>query len=238
MLVLGEKCSPPYVGLVRCAPRNDSNPSRVILLWRGIYNSFDLWSWRRSSGWKWARNLRSCGCPDLTPKSMRNRLIQTLYAIGLIGFWWSAAEAQTLRLQQAGGNSSRATVQVGQTITIEVFGNLGRVEASGVAFFITVPSGAFQVIDQGAESVVGVQPFLQGPLFQGAGEVSNLLLPESDPSASNFEGQQLDYAAVIGAAGQRTRGGAGVIASSGCFASVPSSTVELISTTTRSAKPV
>ena len=145
--------------------------------------------------------------------SMRNRLIPTVFVIGLFGLSWTAAGAQTLRLQQAGGNSSRATVQVGQTITIEVFGDLGRVEASGVAFFITVPSDAFQVIDQGAELRVGVQPFLQGPLFQGAGEQINLLLPESDPSASNFEGQQLDYAAVVGAAGQRTRGGAGVIAS-------------------------
>jgi hypothetical protein len=144
---------------------------------------------------------------------MRNRLIPSLYLIALIGLWWSAAGAQTVRLQQAGGSSDRATVQVGQTITIEVFADLGRVEASGVAFFITVPSDAFQVIDQGAESRVGVQPFLQGALFLGAGEVSNLLLPESDPSAANFAGQQLDYASVLGAAGQRTRSGAGVIAS-------------------------
>ena len=54
---------------------------------------------------------------------MRNRLIPALIALALSALLPSSGEAQTLRLQQAGsgGSSDRATVQVGQTITIEVF---------------------------------------------------------------------------------------------------------------------
>ncbi len=189
---------------------------RVAVAWRG--ESFSCLRNDPRVNY-WARDLRNRRCSDycvqnLTTLSMRNRLIPALIALALSALLPSSGEAQTLRLQQAGsgGSSDRATVQVGQTITIEVFGDLGSVQAAGIAFFITLPSDAFQVIDQIPDGIVGVQPFTQGPLFQGAGEPINLLLPENDPGAQNFEGQQLDYAAVVGVGGQGVRTGTGVVA--------------------------
>ena len=124
--------------------------------------------------------------------------------------------AQSLRLRQQGTNSNKISVQVGETVTLEVYGELTGVEAAGFSLFISVPDNVFQVVDQrppGATGEqVGVQPFVQGPLFTGAGEQANYLIPETDPAAANFEGQQLEYAAVIGGAGDRIRTGNGVLA--------------------------
>ena len=124
--------------------------------------------------------------------------------------------AQTLRLRQQGTGANRVTAQVGETVTIEVFGELPGVEAAGFSLFISLPDDAFMVVDQrprgepGAQA--GVQPFVQGPLFTGAGEQANYLISENDPAANSFEGQQLEYAAVVGGAGDRIRTGSGVLA--------------------------
>jgi hypothetical protein len=144
-----------------------------------------------------------------------NTKIVLLLALVASGFCESVV-AQTLRLREQGSNSRRVSVQVGQTITVEVFGELTGVEAAGFSLFVTVPENAFQVVDQrppdsdGAQ--IGVQPFIQGPLFQGAGEQANALIPETESIASTFVGQQLEYAAVIGGAGNRVRTGSGVLA--------------------------
>jgi len=124
-------------------------------------------------------------------------------------------QAQTLRLLEQGTGARDITVQVGQVVTIEVIGDLTGVEAAGVSVFVTVPDDAFQVVDQrptgsdGAQP--GVQPFIAGSFFQGAGEIANFLIPETDPAAAPFPGQQLEYAAIIGGAGNRVRTGSGVI---------------------------
>ncbi|MBT4977059.1 MAG: hypothetical protein HOL51_27990 [Gemmatimonadetes bacterium] len=144
-----------------------------------------------------------------------NTKIVLLLALVASGFCESVV-AQTLRLREQGSNSRRVSVQVGQTITVEVFGELTGVEAAGFSLFVTVPENAFQVVDQrppdsdGAQ--IGVQPFIQGPLFQGAGEQANALIPETESIASTFVGQQLEYAVVIGGAGNRVRTGSGVLA--------------------------
>ncbi len=144
-----------------------------------------------------------------------NTKIVLLLALVASGFC-ATIDAQTLRLREQGTNANRVSVQVGQTITVEVFGELAGVEAAGFSLFVTVPEDAFQVVDQrppGASGEqVGVQPFIQGGLFQGAGEQLNYLIPETESIASTFGGQQLEYAAVIGGAGNRVRTGSGVLA--------------------------
>ena len=85
--------------------------------------------------------------------------------------------AQTLRLRQQGTTNNKISVQIGETVTIEVYGELSGVEAAGFSLFISVPENVFQVVDQRPEgtagSQVGVQPFVLGPLFTGAGEQAN-----------------------------------------------------------------
>ena len=154
--------------------------------------------------------------PGKSPHHMKfNIKIVLLLALVASGFF-EPLLAQTLRLRQQGTNANRLSVQVGQTINIEVFGELTGVEAAGFSVFITVPDNAFQVIDQrppgSSGEQVGVQPFVQGPLFVGAGEQANFLIPETESIASTFGGQQLEYAAVIGGAGNRVRTGSGVLA--------------------------
>jgi hypothetical protein len=129
--------------------------------------------------------------------------------------WLDAAGAQTARLRQRGSTSGQLTVSVGDRIDIEVFADLQGVASAGVSLFISVPANAFQIVDQvpgELGSQVGVQPFVQGPLFSGATPGPNLLLPESDPAASSFPGQQLEYSMVLGAGSNRTRTGSGVVA--------------------------
>ena len=126
-----------------------------------------------------------------------------------------AAYGQIARLRQRGSTSGQLTVSVGDRVDIEVFADLQGVASAGVSLFISVPANAFQVVDQvpgELGSQVGVQPFVQGPLFSGATPGPNLLLPESDPAASSFPGQQLEYSMVLGAGSNRTRTGAGVVA--------------------------
>lgn len=139
-----------------------------------------------------------------------------LFSLFLLGFV-AEPEAQTMRLREQGTNARDVTVQVGQTVTIEVLGELNGVQAAGLSVFVTVPESAFQVVDQrpttGATAgQPGVQPFIQGPLFSGAGEQSNALIPETESIASLFPGQQLEYALVLGGVGDRVRTGSGVIA--------------------------
>ena len=134
-------------------------------------------------------------------------------ALTLLVGWMSQAEAQTIRLREAVTGKTRIAAQVGQSVQIEVFADLQGVSSAGSSFFISLPEREiFEVRDFGLAGNVGIQPFQQGPLFAGGVEVSNLLLPESDPVAAQLNGQQLDYGAVIGLGGDRERTGTGVIA--------------------------
>lgn len=127
---------------------------------------------------------------------------------------WIAPEsaAQTLSLHEAATNVDIIAAQVGDTITIEIIADLGKKSASGIAFFITIPEGPFQVVDQGFPGQVGIQPFLPGPLFEGATQRANNLLSETDNVATLLPGLQLEYAVVTGTEVNRSRTGAGVVA--------------------------
>ena len=92
------------------------------------------------------------------------------------------------------------SVQVGEIITIEVFAELSGVEAPGMSVFVTVPTDAFQVVDQRPTTTddagqPGIQPFVAGTLA-GAGEQANELILESESIASSFS--QLEYGIVVG----------------------------------------
>ena len=140
-----------------------------------------------------------------------------IYFFSLFMGWVNTLNAQTLQLRERGTNTQNVSVQVGETITIEVFAELSGVEAAGMSVFVTVPTDAFQVVDQRPTTTddagqPGIQPFVAGSLFAGAGEQANELIPESESIASSFEGQQLEYGIVVGGGGNRVRTGSGVVA--------------------------
>ena len=67
-----------------------------------------------------------------------NTKIVLLLALVASGFCESVV-AQTLRLREQGSNSKDVSAQAGQTITVEVIGELTGVEAAGFSLFVTVP---------------------------------------------------------------------------------------------------
>ena len=148
---------------------------------------------------------------------MRIYMRCVIYFFSLFMGWVNTLNAQTLQLRERGTNTQNVSVQVGETITIEVFAELSGVEAAGMSVFVTVPTDAFQVVDQRPTTTddagqPGIQPFVAGSLFAGAGEQANELIPESESIASSFEGQQLEYGIVVGGGGNRVRTGSGVVA--------------------------
>ncbi|MBT4501561.1 MAG: hypothetical protein HOC74_27780 [Gemmatimonadetes bacterium] len=133
------------------------------------------------------------------------------WLVFVFGLGCVESQAQIMRLYQQGSQSNRIAVGVGDQVNIEVFADLKGIESAGISFYISVPSDAFQVVDQEPTNV-GVQPFVRGPLFSGATPGPNLLLPETDPAAEKFVGQQLEYSMVVGGGADRVRTGAGVVA--------------------------
>ena len=122
------------------------------------------------------------------------------------------SSAQSLRLRQQLTNLNRLSVSVGERVDFEIFADLQGVEAAGISIFITVPEDAFQVVDKGLPGQIGTQPFEPGSLFVGATPGPNLLLPETDPAAQAFAGQQLEYSLILGGGSDRVRTGSGVVA--------------------------
>ncbi len=138
----------------------------------------------------------------------------------------SQATAQnSIRLREAGTNRDQVQLQIGQSVTIEILADLGNIEASGIAVFVTVPRDNFIVTDQrpvditaGADTSrqanAGHQPFVPGPLFEGAGEQRNLLVSSDDALGVTDDLMLLDYRVVLGpgVGAQRSRSGQGVVA--------------------------
>jgi len=96
----------------------------------------------------------------------------------------SVSAQNSIRLREAGTNRDEVQLQIGQSVTIEILADLGNIEASGISVFVTVPRDNFIVTDQrpvdttaGADTSrqanAGHQPFVPGPLFEGAGEQRN-----------------------------------------------------------------
>ena len=124
----------------------------------------------------------------------------------------SGSWAQTLHLGKKATGATWVEAEIGEIIEIEVLADLGRFSASGISFFISLPRGPLEVVDSGFEGRGGVQPFLQGPLFKGAMEASNTLVPEEKMPDLLKGRQMLTYDAVLGPGNGRGRNGTGVVA--------------------------
>ncbi|MCC7262524.1 MAG: T9SS type A sorting domain-containing protein [Candidatus Latescibacteria bacterium] len=136
-----------------------------------------------------------------------SRLLPLLLLLMMCG----QGRAQSAQVRVQGFNTDRISAQIGQVLTMEVFADLQGVSASGFSLFVSVPSGAFQVVDTDTNGV-GTQPFEAGPLFKGAGVNRNILYSDNESPYNVLEGQQLQYSAVFGGGQDRQRTGSGVIA--------------------------
>lgn len=129
-------------------------------------------------------------------------------AIGLV--WAGGAQAQTVRLVHTDRGADVVDARLGEVISVDVVVDLGGLEASALAVFVSVPEGPLRVVDAvpGAD---GTQPFTVGPLFEGAALVANLALaPGRLPEL--FAGfTLLDFAAAV-RPGDSARRGSGVVA--------------------------
>jgi len=138
---------------------------------------------------------------------MRRALIALLLLLA-----WGEVHAQSAQLRVRGfTNTDRINAQIGQVLTLEIFADLQGVSASGFSVFVSVPDGAFQVVDVDLNGV-GTQPFVAGPLFEGAGVQRNILYSDNESPYNVLAGQQLQYSAVYGGGQNRQRTGSGVIA--------------------------
>ena len=137
--------------------------------------------------------------------------MRRLLPLLLLLLMWEGSLAQSAQVRIPGFNGDRFSARVGQTITLEIFADLSGVTASGFSLYLTIPNGPFQVVDAN-ESAVGTQPFVPGPLFEGAGENRNILYSEDESPANVLEGLQLQYAAVFGQGQSRQRTGSGILA--------------------------
>lgn len=125
----------------------------------------------------------------------------------------SALSAQTLSVRNATTSDGVAgadelAVIVGDTLTIEIVAELGALPASGIALYLSVPA-------QGLAWLSGnSRPFRRGPLFQGGVEFANGSLSSDQSWGVADDEILLSYAVVMGpgTAAERSRSGAGVIA--------------------------
>ena len=113
----------------------------------------------------------------------------------------------SIRLREAGTNQDSAEVEVGQTITIEVFADLGNTRTSGLSVFVTLPAENFLVIDQ--LPVDGTQPFSAGNLLEG--ELRNVLHSPGELTGVPDDVRVLEYQLLLGLGGERSRTGRGVV---------------------------
>ena len=120
-------------------------------------------------------------------------------------------EAQTLRLQAPGSSGEPLRAQVGDVVDIEVWANLDSIATSGMAFYLSVPQDAFKIVDARPRQALGMQPFVHGPLFAGAAQISSQVL--SYPAPVSEGRQHLVYATIFGPREPRSVKGAGVVAS-------------------------
>ena len=142
------------------------------------------------------------------------RLTRSLILVLIALVWACTTEvfAQSLSLRTSDTDAGIATAQVGDILAIDILADLSGFTVSGTALFISIPRGSFKVVTESPVQRQEVQPFQQGPLFRGAVEFSNALMPRSE--VPNFIGdvQLLSYATLLGPGENRSRTGTGVVA--------------------------
>ena len=149
----------------------------------------------------------------MTPHGVDARALKLgclLVLSGLIGIA-SEATAQTLRLRQAATGADQIQEKVGAVVAIEAIAELAGVPAAGLALFLSIPDGPFQVVDY-RPAVAGTQPFQPGPLFAGGSELDNSLVSAAETPALFAGYRLLDYAVLLKPGPDRQQSGSGVVA--------------------------
>ena len=144
----------------------------------------------------------------------------------------SASRAQTLHLVAMDTDTDVTPIEaaLGDTIGVKIEANLGRHTASGLSFYVRLPTAPFEVIDQGDDEEE-LRPFTMGPLFDSAVEVTNCILPREATSGVSAGQRLLHYTAVLGPSADRSRTGSGLVASFQivCTATVSEARIEVFS---------
>ena len=143
---------------------------------------------------------------------MRVHRYSTLVPALLLWICAGTATAQTLRLRAANSPANSLTVQVGDTLAIDVIANLSNLSVSGAQLFIGIPDGPFEIVAERTSPQEDIRPFRQGPLLDGAMEFSNELMPGDEVPDLFDDLQLLTYAAVLGPGKNRGRTGSGTVA--------------------------
>ncbi|MBT4504870.1 MAG: hypothetical protein HOC74_44525 [Gemmatimonadetes bacterium] len=123
---------------------------------------------------------------------------------------WTPGGAQTLRLQ-SGSSTEPIQAQVGDTVEVEVWANLDSLATSGIALFVSLPLGVFEVVDNGMQGQDEIQPFIHGSLFAGAMVGRNAF--SSLPDIVSGDRRGMEYAVIFGPEEPRSVVGGGVVAS-------------------------
>lgn len=123
-----------------------------------------------------------------------------------------ASNAQVLQLKQGAIQPNHIVAQVGDVVEIDVHVRLDSLGAAGMAFYLSIPDGPFEVVDSSPVFANGIQPFAAGELFQEGGILNNRIASDSDLLGP--ERQWMEYAVVLGTIpGGRSQKGNGVVAS-------------------------
>ena len=117
--------------------------------------------------------------------------------------------AQTLHLKQLSSESARVEAAVGDTVSIQIRANLGSLSATGFTLFVRFSSTASAPIDADGNAANGLQPFVQGSLFQGAVEFDNATI--SNGLVASDE-QVIGYSAGLGGGDRQASSGSGDVA--------------------------
>lgn len=121
--------------------------------------------------------------------------------------------AQALAVSDALTGDTELVAAVGDTLTIQIRAELGALPAAGIALYLSVPAHGLSWLSL-AEGSAAERPFQAGGLFAGAIEFTNKALPIDQSWGQADNAVLLSYAVVIGpgAAVDRARSGAGVVA--------------------------
>jgi len=122
----------------------------------------------------------------------------------------SLLSAQTLELRIGSdpafreGERQVIETEMGEEISVSIWADLAAVRASGISFFLALPTGFFAVAEE--------RPFVQGALFAGAIEFANEVMPQHEAIGVSTDIELLPYAAVVGPGNKRGREGRGQVA--------------------------
>lgn len=141
-----------------------------------------------------------------TGLTLKKLALVPVAALAMCTAWSAPAGAQTLRLIAADHPAeTMLQVRVGEIIRVHLVADFESIDAAGLAAYVTVPEGAFEVLDLGLPGQIGTQPFRAGPMFPQAILPTNMLVPETG-FAADLPGQQLDLATLSSIDRQAVRG--------------------------------